>query len=96
VKGSCRGTRDVIDDDGNIVGSQPSLLGSGSASPLGRSVSERVDLSNDPEAYARYKPFWCQLCSKRYKNVNGLKYHGKVEHASFDFELEVKGQELGL
>ena len=49
------------------------------------------DFANDPEAYARYKPFWCRKCSKRYKNINGLKYHAKVDHADLEFD-KIKGQ----
>ena len=39
---------------------------------------------------SKVKPFYCKKCTKRYKNLNGLKYHNRVEHPEFDFE-EIKG-----
>jgi hypothetical protein len=47
--------------------------------------------SNDPDEIKKMKPFWCKKCSKRYKNLNGLKYHGRVEHPELEFE-RIRGQ----
>lgn len=86
---------DIIGPDGNMVShspgdapySTPSSPGANSA----REKPARVDFSTDPEGYKRFKPFFCLVCEKRYKNVNGLKYHGRVEHKELDFERFVKG-----
>ncbi|KNC97821.1 uncharacterized protein SPPG_06817 [Spizellomyces punctatus DAOM BR117] len=39
------------------------------------------------------RPYWCRVpgCGKKYKNLNGLKYHAKVTHPDMDFKNEVKG-----
>ncbi|KAJ3175324.1 hypothetical protein HDU87_006274 [Geranomyces variabilis] len=37
------------------------------------------------------RPYWCRQCPKKYKNLNGLKYHAKVAHADLDFKTQVKG-----
>ncbi|KAI9104580.1 hypothetical protein DFS34DRAFT_603699 [Phlyctochytrium arcticum] len=39
------------------------------------------------------RPYWCRVqgCGKKYKNLNGLKYHAKVCHPDMDFKGEVKG-----
>ncbi|TPX56918.1 hypothetical protein PhCBS80983_g04208 [Powellomyces hirtus] len=39
------------------------------------------------------RPYWCRVpsCGKKYKNLNGLKYHAKVTHADLDFKTQVKG-----
>lgn len=39
------------------------------------------------------RPYWCRIigCGKKYKNLNGLKYHGKVNHPDLDFTKHVKG-----
>ncbi|KAI9006109.1 hypothetical protein BC832DRAFT_556145 [Gaertneriomyces semiglobifer] len=38
------------------------------------------------------RPYWCKMpfCGKRYKNLNGLKYHARTTHPDIPFE-EVKG-----
>ncbi|KAI8586525.1 hypothetical protein BDZ88DRAFT_454917 [Geranomyces variabilis] len=40
-----------------------------------------------------HRPYWCKVpgCSKKYKNLNGLKYHAKAMHPALDFRAEVKG-----
>ena len=40
-----------------------------------------------------HKPYWCRVsgCGRRYKNLNGLKYHGKVAHPGMSFQEDVKG-----
>lgn len=42
------------------------------------------------------KPFYCKMngCDKRYKNLNGLKYHARINHEHLDFEVYVKGIDL--
>lgn len=44
------------------------------------------------------RPYWCRVigCGKKYKNLNGLKYHGKVNHADLDFTKHVKGHHAHL
>lgn len=39
------------------------------------------------------RPYWCKVngCGKKYKNLNGLKYHAKISHPYLDFKKEVKG-----
>ncbi|KAJ3176904.1 hypothetical protein HDU85_006501 [Gaertneriomyces sp. JEL0708] len=37
------------------------------------------------------RPYFCKLCGKRYKNLNGLKYHAKAMHPADDFKRDVKG-----
>ncbi|KAJ3116870.1 hypothetical protein HDU96_008533 [Phlyctochytrium bullatum] len=38
------------------------------------------------------RPYWCRVegCGKRYKNLNGLKYHAKVSHPEMEFK-KIKG-----
>ncbi|KAJ3159958.1 Transcriptional regulator of ribosomal biogenesis proteins [Geranomyces michiganensis] len=40
-----------------------------------------------------HRPYWCKVlgCGKKYKNLNGLKYHAKAMHPALDFRAEVKG-----
>ncbi|KAJ1328391.1 hypothetical protein BSLG_010123 [Batrachochytrium salamandrivorans] len=38
-----------------------------------------------------HRPYWCRVCFRKYKNLNGLKYHARTEHSTLDFRLEVKG-----
>ncbi|KNC97755.1 uncharacterized protein SPPG_06756 [Spizellomyces punctatus DAOM BR117] len=40
-----------------------------------------------------HRPYWCRVagCGKKYKNLNGLKYHAKAAHPELDFGKEVKG-----
>ncbi|KAJ3286726.1 hypothetical protein HK104_008898 [Borealophlyctis nickersoniae] len=40
-----------------------------------------------------HRPYWCHVkdCRKKYKNLNGLKYHARVAHPGKDFGREVKG-----
>lgn len=32
----------------------------------------------------------CKVCGKKYKNLNGLKYHGRIVHPTLDFKKEVR------
>lgn len=98
TKGLCNGSFDVVGADGKLVdGSLPTPDQSKSSSPRHTNAPrlKKEDFANDPEAYARYKPFWCRKCSKRYKNINGLRYHAKVEHSKYAFD-DIKGQILGV
>ncbi|KAJ1533973.1 hypothetical protein HK405_000229, partial [Cladochytrium tenue] len=40
-----------------------------------------------------HRPYWCRVagCGRRYKNLNGLKYHGRVAHPDRSFLDDVKG-----
>ncbi|KAI8824915.1 uncharacterized protein EV422DRAFT_564274 [Fimicolochytrium jonesii] len=40
-----------------------------------------------------HRPYWCKVpaCGKKYKNLNGLKYHAKAAHPMLDFRDDVKG-----
>ncbi|KAJ3174662.1 Transcriptional regulator of ribosomal biogenesis proteins [Geranomyces variabilis] len=40
-----------------------------------------------------HRPYRCKVpgCIKKYKNLNGLKYHAKAVHPTLDFLAEVKG-----
>lgn len=43
------------------------------------------------------KPYSCKLCSKRYKNMNGMKYHAKVVHpghSHLDISLKMPNASL--
>jgi hypothetical protein len=39
------------------------------------------------------RPYFCKIdgCGKKYKNLNGLKYHAKTAHPRIDFKSQVKG-----
>lgn len=39
------------------------------------------------------RPYFCKVdgCEKKYKNLNGLKYHAKIAHPRIDFKSQVKG-----
>ncbi|KAI8810176.1 hypothetical protein BJ742DRAFT_210473 [Cladochytrium replicatum] len=68
----------------------------GSSSSLSSSNGcESDDNSSTPPTDIKitYKPYWCRVsgCGKKYKNLNGLKYHGKVSHPELDFKGDVKG-----
>lgn len=54
---------------------------------LGETVQTTTDLK------VVNKPFYCKIgeCGKRYKNLNGLKYHARINHGEMDFEMHVKG-----
>ena len=97
-KGLCNGSFDVVGSDGKLVDQGlPTPDQSNSNSPRQTKATrlQPADFANDPEAYARYKPFWCRMCSKRYKNINGLRYHAKAEHGEYSFD-DIKGQVLGI
>jgi hypothetical protein len=76
----------VLGPDGQMITPVPSTPNS----PSMRLMKQVIIHSDDPETMQIIKPFWCRKCSKRYKNLNGLKYHGRVEHPEFDFE-DIKG-----
>ncbi|KAJ3257781.1 hypothetical protein HK103_004249 [Boothiomyces macroporosus] len=93
-KGSCRISQEptlVLGPDGQLVQMQTPVPSTpNSPLPRERVFKPMMEFGTDPDAYNRVKPFWCRLCTKRYKNPNGLKYHAKVEHPEWDFE-EIKG-----
>ncbi|RKO88907.1 hypothetical protein BDK51DRAFT_44306 [Blyttiomyces helicus] len=45
-----------------------------------------------------HRPYWCKVrgCGKKYKNLNGLKYHAKAAHPEMDFKMDVKGVFQGV
>jgi hypothetical protein len=54
-------------------------------------LSDISELLGDIKIVSR--PYFCKVpgCHKKYKNLNGLKYHAKVSHADMNFKKEVKG-----
>ncbi|KAJ1332775.1 hypothetical protein BSLG_008404 [Batrachochytrium salamandrivorans] len=38
------------------------------------------------------KQFYCKICNRRYKNINGLRYHARADHPGLEFDL-VKGRD---
>jgi hypothetical protein len=72
--------------EGNLI---PTPLSSTPSSPHPR-YKNVILHTGDPDSFQKIKPFYCKKCTKRYKNSNGLKYHGRVEHPEYDFE-EIKG-----
>ncbi|KAJ1551659.1 hypothetical protein HK096_005491 [Nowakowskiella sp. JEL0078] len=55
--------------------------------------SNRAGLPPPTDIKITHRPYWCKVrgCGKKYKNLNGLKYHGKVSHPDMDFRSMVKG-----
>ncbi len=54
----------------------------------------------DARIKVAHRPYWCKVpgCGKRYKNLNGIKYHANAAHPDLDFAEEVKdmhGSHLG-
>ncbi len=51
------------------------------------------DEANEEILIAR-RPYFCRVpgCGRKYKNLNGLKYHARVQHADLNFHSEVKGR----
>jgi hypothetical protein len=45
-----------------------------------------------PNIKIAHRPYCCKVpsCGKKYKNLNGLKYHAKTAHPEMDFKSEVK------
>lgn len=45
------------------------------------------------EIKVAHRPYWCKIhgCGKKYKNLNGLKYHARISHPNRHFKTEVKG-----
>jgi hypothetical protein len=39
------------------------------------------------------RPYFCKIdgCGKKYKNLNGLKYHARTAHPRIDFKSQIKG-----
>ncbi|KAJ1550876.1 hypothetical protein HK096_004479 [Nowakowskiella sp. JEL0078] len=56
-------------------------------------LSNHTGLAPPNNIKITHRPYWCKVsgCGKKYKNLNGLKYHGKVSHPDMDFRLMVKG-----
>ncbi|KAI8903143.1 hypothetical protein EDD86DRAFT_215441 [Gorgonomyces haynaldii] len=80
------------------IGLDPSQIptpnSSSPASPLINSpLRKQLIPLDDPEFIAHIKPFYCKLCSKRYKNLNGLKYHARADHKSANFH-DLKGKSV--
>ncbi|KAI8896462.1 hypothetical protein BC833DRAFT_95864 [Globomyces pollinis-pini] len=92
-KGSCRSKTEnmmIMGPDGQMI-LNLTPTHSTPSSPKSRIFKPMMEFINDPETYAKTKPYYCRLCTKRYKNQNGLKYHARVEHPEWDFE-DVRGQ----
>ncbi|KAJ3155790.1 Transcriptional regulator of ribosomal biogenesis proteins [Irineochytrium annulatum] len=60
-------------------------------------VSAPSPSSANPAIRITHRRYWCKVpgCEKRYKNLNGLKYHGRVGHPGLDFKKEIKGVLIG-
>ncbi|KAI9104813.1 hypothetical protein DFS34DRAFT_691045 [Phlyctochytrium arcticum] len=58
-----------------------------------RSMTSAPFLQSPPTPPPSDRPYWCKVptCGKRYKNLNGLKYHAKAVHPTLDFKDHVKG-----
>ncbi|TPX57369.1 hypothetical protein SpCBS45565_g08213 [Spizellomyces sp. 'palustris'] len=56
-----------------------------------------IDVAAAGHVKIAHRPYWCKVpgCGKKYKNLNGLKYHAKAVHPELDFRSEVKGALLG-
>ena len=54
---------------------------------------EMIADANGREIVPVTRPYWCRVpnCGRRYKNLNGLKYHARVSHPHLDFMRHVKG-----
>ena len=46
----------------------------------------------DSSIKVAHRPYLCKVekCGKRYKNLNGLKYHAKKTHPELDFKADIK------
>ena len=67
-------------------------------------LNKRNIYSNDPSGQVEKNTpegtrivnrlYWCKVdgCGKKYKNLNGLKYHSTHAHSDLDFQTDVKGQ----
>ena len=63
----------------------------GTTSPLPTVTAKtKIEIIDDDVNRVNRKPYFCKmpLCKdkKKYKNLNGLKYHAKVEHPEIEFE----------
>jgi hypothetical protein len=60
-------------------------LESADAEALGDDTPEDVKVAR--------RPYYCRVttCGKKYKNLNGLKYHARIEHPELNFKAHVKG-----
>ncbi|KAJ3056932.1 Transcriptional regulator of ribosomal biogenesis proteins [Rhizophlyctis rosea] len=54
---------------------------------------EGVGMPMGVQVKIAHRPYWCRVagCGKKYKNLNGLKYHARAAHPMMDFKEEVKG-----
>lgn len=51
------------------------------------------DAEGNEEIMIARRPYFCRVpgCHRKYKNLNGLKYHARVTHPELDFQTAVKG-----
>ncbi|KAJ3044542.1 Transcriptional regulator of ribosomal biogenesis proteins [Rhizophlyctis rosea] len=70
----------------------------GAHSPGGGGMTPQTgyfDMVPPPGTHVKiaHRPYWCRVsgCGKKYKNLNGLKYHARAAHPGMDFKEEVKG-----
>lgn len=57
---------------------------------------ENIDVSDSPRPKGKAgkvvnRRFYCLLCQKEYRNLNGLRYHASREHEDVDFDTQIKG-----
>jgi len=52
----------------------------------------------DPDMKITKRPYWCKVfgCGRKYKNLNGLKYHAAHAHPEFDSKTLCKGSRVAL
>ena len=57
-------------------------------------VQQGFNMSDLP---VTHRPYWCKVpgCAKKYKNLNGLKYHVRVSHSSLDSRVLVRNARVG-
>lgn len=58
----------------------------GTVDPIDSTVIDSTNFKNKSKAAAVKKPFLCTIpgCSKSYKHSNGIRYHNKFGHCSFN------------
>ncbi|KAI9343881.1 hypothetical protein DFJ73DRAFT_761825 [Zopfochytrium polystomum] len=74
-----------VDDD--------DVVGDGSSPMLFSQPGDAEVPSVPHDLKIAHRPYWCRVsgCGRKYKNLNGLKYHGRVAHPEMSFREEVKG-----
>jgi len=55
-----------------------------------------ANMQLDPDMKIAKRPYWCKVvnCGRKYKNLNGLKYHAAHAHPEFDLKTLCKGSRV--